>query len=413
MTQRPRGCCAAVIFVRNAGGRIRWPTLQGQTSIPLGGTIIYDNGTTLRVEVTAGQLTFNPELIISGDIADHRLTAFDSEISGTVGLDMTLQATAQAMGDFAGSRPFPGTMPISTRMLAGAIPLPPPLPPIPVYVEAVLELNIGYEAHLEAIGTATWGFQSSRTLTIGAMLRNGQWSHNQQESSSFASDTPRWQINASGRLRGYLQPKLTLYLERGGINVAGVSADLKPYLELEKACVQPVQNDVDLSLYAGLTSTLALDVRWWDKDWGNLPSWELFNLRQLIYHPKYLIGGGDFDDDGMADPWEAANDASDASLDPDGDGMTNVQEYQAGTNPHDAQSVLRITGIEIIGGQIHIFFASVRGKRYRIERLMDMANATWAPVLEYYYACATTEAEVIDLHPNEANHMYRVLLLLP
>ena len=45
----------------------------------------------------------------------------------------------------------------------------------------------------------------------------------------------------------------------------------------------------------------------------------------------------------MPDAWEIANglnpyDPSDASLDPDGDGLTNLQEYLLGTNPHVADT---------------------------------------------------------------------------
>ena len=54
----------------------------------------------------------------------------------------------------------------------------------------------------------------------------------------------------------------------------------------------------------------------------------------------------DDDNDGMPDTWETENglnplDAADASLDPDGDGLTNLQEYQEDTNPNvsDAEAL--------------------------------------------------------------------------
>ena len=56
----------------------------------------------------------------------------------------------------------------------------------------------------------------------------------------------------------------------------------------------------------------------------------------------------DTDNDGLPDPWEMAhfgNLNQNGSGDFDGDGLTNLQEYQMGTNPRNPFS----------NGQLHVF----------------------------------------------------------
>ena len=59
---------------------------------------------------------------------------------------------------------------------------------------------------------------------------------------------------------------------------------------------------------------------------------------------------GDDDVDGMHNGWETANgfdpnDASDALVDADSDGSTNLAEYQAGTNPRNQGSTPPVVGL--------------------------------------------------------------------
>jgi len=68
----------------------------------------------------------------------------------------------------------------------------------------------------------------------------------------------------------------------------------------------------------------------------------------------------DDDNDGMPDTWETENglnplDAADASLDPDGDGLTNLEEYQGDTDPNvsDAEAfpwwILGVVAVVMLG----------------------------------------------------------------
>ena len=74
---------------------------------------------------------------------------------------------------------------------------------------------------------------------------------------------------------------------------------------------------------------------------GRIDWWNETGVRTLISTAP--LGTPDIDDDGMPDGWETANlfnptNAADATLDPDADGLTNVREFLAGTNPRDADS---------------------------------------------------------------------------
>jgi len=95
----------------------------------------------------------------------------------------------------------------------------------------------------------------------------------------------------------------------------------------------------------------------------------------------------DTDGDGLPDVWEeeyfGGPTNAEAQSDADGDGMTNLSEFIAGTNPLDSQSRLECQLIIEPGGGVLVRFGTVTGRRYRVEYKDDLAaTATWEPLMD-------------------------------
>jgi hypothetical protein len=93
-------------------------------------------------------------------------------------------------------------------------------------------------------------------------------------------------------------------------------------------------------------------------------------------------GMNDTDGDGMPDGYEMANgfdfnNPADGAQDADGDRLTNFQEYLAGTNPRNSNSVLRFTRVLRQGNDVVLTFLTGTGKTYAIERALNVPTASW------------------------------------
>ena len=121
----------------------------------------------------------------------------------------------------------------------------------------------------------------------------------------------------------------------------------------------------------------------------------------------------DFDHDGMADSWErqfgfATNNVGDALLDPDGDGLSNWQEYVAGTAPNNALSVPRLE-ISRASNGVWIGFQLASNRTCTIQSLERWGAANWSNL-------ARIPAQSLPLHTNlldattGSNRFYRLLI---
>lgn len=133
--------------------------------------------------------------------------------------------------------------------------------------------------------------------------------------------------------------------------------------------------------------------------------------RQLYYGPYDLdLDGGEISYATWVagNVWVSADSAPNA--DPDRDGLTNFQEYLAGTDPLSANSVLRVSSLDRIPEGIRLRWTSVEGRLYAIEMAPSLVGM--------FQAIATdipdTAPENVYVVPVPAEHgqqgFYRVIV---
>jgi hypothetical protein len=93
----------------------------------------------------------------------------------------------------------------------------------------------------------------------------------------------------------------------------------------------------------------------------------------------------DSDQDGLPDGYEVTmgldpRNPADAARDVDGDGLSAVEEYRAGTNPASALSRFGMEGVERVPGGLRLTWSAAPGNRVILERAARMDATAWEPV---------------------------------
>ncbi len=115
----------------------------------------------------------------------------------------------------------------------------------------------------------------------------------------------------------------------------------------------------------------------------------------------------DTDGDGLPDEWEAEHLVDDPNGDPDRDGMTNREEYEAGTDPNEPDSTLRIEPLDPLGSAA-IEFQAISNKTYTVQYLDEVGRGSWSRLADVV-ARTTNRVEVIYDPRNAARRYYRVV----
>ncbi len=105
--------------------------------------------------------------------------------------------------------------------------------------------------------------------------------------------------------------------------------------------------------------------------------------RNLQLDPNQSVVG-----DGIPNGWKQQYgfdpfDPTVAGADPDHDGMSNLQEYLAGTNPTNSASLLKITSLAMTNGNVRVSWSAVGGRSYVLQTnsVMGSAFADASPVI--------------------------------
>ena len=137
-----------------------------------------------------------------------------------------------------------------------------------------------------------------------------------------------------------------------------------------------------------------------------------FNANRDIFALR--LGAGDADGDGLDDDWEMTyfgTLARDGTSDFDDDGLTDAQEYRAGTDPASGASVLRVLTLTLPGGAgTTVLWSAVPGKTYRVQSKDSADAAAWSEFPGLVTAPGSTASYVDTTGSPSGHRFYRVAL---
>jgi hypothetical protein len=139
-----------------------------------------------------------------------------------------------------------------------------------------------------------------------------------------------------------------------------------------------------------------------------------YNEKRDVFVLK--LGGADTDGDGMDDDWEVAyfgNLSRNGTGDFDGDGVSDLAEFRAGTDPTNSNSVFRVLTVAPMGGgSTLVMWTGNSSRSYRVEFKDDLGAANWTALTGTISWNGTT-ASITDTTASGSTHRYYHVVRLP
>ena len=146
--------------------------------------------------------------------------------------------------------------------------------------------------------------------------------------------------------------------------------------------------------------------------------WISLSNAQAFVETDEVRKGADTDGDGITDAWELERTNTLAyfknTVDHDNDGMNDLEEYLAGTDPLSSSSLLNISSLSLLAhaSTSRVTWASVATRYYYVEKVAAVTNAVWTDSgldLEAPDGSATTR----EFADSATNRFYRVRAVRP
>ncbi|MCC6823358.1 MAG: hypothetical protein IT579_21720, partial [Verrucomicrobia subdivision 3 bacterium] len=362
-------------------------SLSGNTSVAgidlssltnVGGTVVIDMNTSADAVDMNALTTVGGDLSLSGNTS---ATSIDlaSLVSAVGSLDISgnTAATAIAMG--------------SVTNVAGDLTIASNAPDAVVDLSSLTAFGCGTNAATMTLNGGTVQMTNGLTLCTNATLTgstalNGSVTNN----GTIEPGASPGQLNLSGHL--VLANSSRLRLEIGGyapgqfdvVNVAGsVALGGTLAVTLVNGFASVMTNGANFTVLSGGTPVLGA--------FANVPSGGALTTTEGYARFTVLYAGAstvrltdlvivDTDADRLPNWWEdqfglSKTNAADATLDLDGDGASNLNEFLAGTKPNDAASVFRIIALEREADNLRLTWSTVGGMSYRVQTNGDVSKA--------------------------------------